>query len=108
VTNLLKKPEEIAFAFASGHIAIAQAGRYQLEDQRPWNPDYVPTAVIPEVTRPIRLIIPAKDGSKVTVVKQTHCAVHWTTQYNQERGKLPAREQGKWYESHKLEGPDPP
>jgi hypothetical protein len=86
----------------------AMAGRFRIEDTRPWKTGNVLTVVEVESNRPIRWSIPAKDGSRYVRNWETEDTLHWAVQYDKEYGKLAARERGNWYESRQLRGPDPP
>jgi hypothetical protein len=84
------------------------AARYKLEDTRPWKEGDILTAMEADSIGPTRWAVPIKNGAKYTTNWQTTDTVHWTTQYDAELAKSPARERGNGYESAQLEGPDPP
>jgi hypothetical protein len=84
------------------------AGRFKLNDTRPWVQDEVLTAEDVDRIRPTKWIIQAKDGTSYTVSRLTTDDVHWSTQYGRELKKPTKRERGNWYDTEQLEGPDPP
>jgi hypothetical protein len=84
------------------------AGRFRLDDTRPWKQGDVLTAVEANSLRLIQWSIPAKDSTRYKKSWETQDVVHWAIQYDKEYGKLSASEKGNWYESAQRTGPEPP
>jgi hypothetical protein len=86
----------------------ALIGRFKLDDTRQWKNGDVLTAVESDAIRNIRWVIPLKDGRKFIGTIPTKDFMHCTTQYKANVARLPTREQGNWYQTHQLEGPERP
>jgi hypothetical protein len=68
----LRKSDDLSFALMKKCVAPGQIGRGQIKDHRLWKKDESSTAVATNATKPIKWVIPTKDGSLFTTDWQTH------------------------------------